>query len=517
MRKVTFALLLLALTIILRSPALPWAAIEEDEACHFTGAVVVAEGGKPYKDVVDGKTPLLWYLFAAVVKLFGPFNTIAHRLFTDFNVWGSALLLWGLGTLIGNARAGRWGALFFTLFSTCSTYKILASNYELHLLPFDLLAFLSFTFGLKKQRPWFIALSGAAIATSFFIKQTAGINLATQALLLIFLFGWKGWRRFAIKALPLLFFGFGAALGLYLLWMYKTGALEPMLFWTWHYAWILTNKSMVTLPYFQRLLTREGAWIAGTLLIHFWAVRFIFDFLQSWRGASWTAETIAKGLLILWALLEWIPISLGGRFPIHYFLMYLPPLALLAGFWIARSETVELFFSKILNFRRFVFVAFFFLLPVVGTWMASWRVEWGNGLVDLKRVDYAKLARHIRRATQPDDRIFVWGHNPEFYVYAKRRPASRFLFLDFVTGRHGIPSRYVHPAQYDQYAIAEAWPMLFEDFDKHPPALIVDTSPADLHDYKVFPISRYPQLARYVQEFYRLGWVEEEVHFYVRK
>lgn len=509
MKKASFAILLLTLTIILRAPALSWQALEEDEACHFTAAAVMANGGTPYLDVVDGKTPLLWFLFGGVAKIFGPFNTTAHRLFTDLNVWLTALLLWWLGTLMGNPRAGRWGALLFTLFSICSTYKILSSNYELHFLAFDVFAYCCFALAVQKRRPVFLLGSGVAIATSFFVKQTAGINLATLGLVCCILFFSKPWRVFAIKALGNLIAGFVVALGCYALWIHSLGVFDPMIFWIWDYAWILTSKSMVALPFWERLFIRGGSWILGTALVQYWAMRSLFSFSR---------HQPFLGAIILWGLLELIPIVLGGRFPPHYFLMMLPPLCLLAGFWIAQTESIEIFFSQIRNPKRFAFVFFLMILPVSGAWLASSQVEWGNRLFGLKRADHAKLAVKIQEATRPNDRIFVWGHNPEFYAYSHRLPASRFLFVDFMTGRHGIPSKYVEdPKQYDDFAVPGMWELLFADFAKHPPALIIDTSPADLHDYKVFPISRYPQLDQYVKEHYRLGWVEDDVHFYVRQ
>jgi hypothetical protein len=47
-----------------------------------------------------------------------------------------------------------------------------------------------------------------------------------------------------------------------------------------------------------------------------------------------------------------------------------------------------------------------------------------------------------------------------------------------------------------------AWKMFMEDLERNKPVYIVDTTPANMHGYKNFPIEKYPLLANYVRENY---------------
>lgn len=520
MNKILFALMLLLTTFLLRLPVLFEPAIEEDEAQHFVAAVELAEGNPPYLSVVDGKTPLIWYLFAAVTKIAGPFEVVPIRLFTIFCVWLTALFLWVLGTICNSERAGKWAAFLFTVFSTSSFYKILASNFELHFLPFDVLAYIFLTLALVRRRSLWGIASGAAIATSFFVKQTAGINLATQLLFLIFLTLIPDVRRIAWRSGLMILLGFASTLFLYGAWMASVGVLSEMKFWIWDFAWFMTAQSAAKVPFWERLLERGGIWLLGTLVVHLWALYWVCRVWNPFRsGLQWKSQAwLLQGMILLWALLEWIPICMGGRFPVHYFLMYLPPLTLLAGFWIAQYHSITDFFFGRCHFGQWVTRIVFFVLPVTGMYAANWHIPWCNQTYGLHRADHAHLAVRIQQETMPTDRIFVWGNNPEFYVYSRRRPASRFIWCEYLVGRYGITSQMIgDPALYDAMVVPKAWPLLFKDFAANPPRLIIDTSPADLHDFRVFPISRYPQLEDYIKKYYQLAWVEDHVHFYLRK
>lgn len=47
---------------------------------------------------------------------------------------------------------------------------------------------------------------------------------------------------------------------------------------------------------------------------------------------------------------------------------------------------------------------------------------------DVNAVANRRAAQWIQRRTKPDDRIFVWGFEPQIYVLAERRPASRYVY-----------------------------------------------------------------------------------------
>ena len=69
----------------------------------------------------------------------------------------------------------------------------------------------------------------------------------------------------------------------------------------------------------------------------------------------------------------------------------------------------------------------------------------------------------------------------------------------------------------DNWDVApDVWPAVRSDLDAHPPALIVDTSPADWSDFARYPMRDYPTLADFVAGGYHQAAVVDGVVIYAR-
>ena len=165
----------------------------------------------------------------------------------------------------------------------------------------------------------------------------------------------------------------------------------------------------------------------------------------------------------------------GLRFFGHYYLHLLPPACALAAQVPA---------------RRWV-VAFTWLVATTYATLGFF----GRTLHGMP--DYRPLADEVRRRTGPDDRVAIWGNYPEVLWAADRRSAIRFVHSHFVTGfSTGRPAGPETVAQ----ATPGAREMMMRDLAAHPPALLIDTSPAGFRDYAHYPMRDFPELAAYVAE-----------------
>ena len=63
--------------------------------------------------------------------------------------------------------------------------------------------------------------------------------------------------------------------------------------------------------------------------------------------------------------------------------------------------------------------------------LGFWVRPWGD------HPKYEVVSEYLDRHTSATDRIFVWGHMPEIYWAADRRPASRFITSGFPVGDWG--------------------------------------------------------------------------------
>jgi len=240
----------------------------------------------------------------------------------------------------------------------------------------------------------------------------------------------------------------------------------------WHGS-VAHNVAVGLLPYVASSLL---VWIAAASA----APRAI------WTGA---AERV------VWV---WFGVSLassfaGGHFFGHYFIQPLAPLAVLAAVEIDRRLS-----TSTRPGRLRAAVATLTLLPALGFFVFNLVFEPISESFGAPAPDFRVPSEWVRTHTEPDERIFVWGNFPPIYVLTDRLPASRFV--GFMRGSER--SKNVAPETgWDMGP--EVWPALEADFAAHPPALVVDTSTANLSDFGFYPMSRFPRLAALVARDYQ--------------
>ncbi len=100
-----------------------------------------------------------------------------------------------------------------------------------------------------------------------------------------------------------------------------------------------------------------------------------------------------------------------------------------------------------------------------------------------------------------EDRIFVWGFNPDIYHYADRLPASRFIYCTFQTGL--IPWTNTDPRIDTSYAIVPgAMETLLTDLQRQPPRFFVDSSAGPHRFFGKYPVRNFPALYDWLHTHY---------------
>lgn len=526
-----FWLLLLALTALLRAPALYTEVLDTDEAGHAVHSWVWMDGGTPYVDFVDNKQPLLYAAYAATFAVFGRtllavhWLTLPWLLLTAYLIGRLARKAWG------TPGAERMAALVFTLFGTAYLEKdMLASNTEV-LMNLPLVA--AFVVLLEAPRtpdgdyrPGAGRLVGAGVllgvATLFNLK--AGIGAPVLSLWLL----WRG----RLRGL-----GWIAALGAASLlpwlvtagWFASRGALEEMVYWNF-----LLNRKYASagVPLWMVDLRRGILYGFPRLLL------FLAATVVPWVAALWTLKpgtlTAARSadgpqvrLAQLWVLASFLPVCAGGRLYGHYFVQLLPPMALLAagplsGLWgwlVGAPAPASPTQGRGLRLRRAVQVlaAVFALIPVVGLTVAG-HIRIARGSLDGLRPEVGEVAAYVRAHSCAEERIFVWGYWSQLYYYAHRLPAARFVYPQTLAGYvPGNPLSLDPNADTSYYMVAEHWDAFFEDVSAHPPALLLDVAPAAIHFWEKYPVHRYPRLQAFIKRNYEQEAVVAGVVIYRRR
>ncbi len=428
------ALLLLIAVTALRASTLVVEVFNHDEACIAVQAQALLHGDALYKDTADRKPPALPYVYAAVFAATDSSSLVAVHVLAILIVWLTALAMW--------REAGEPAAWLYVATSVALLpIDAMPASFELFmLLPSTLAMVVARRRGIAAA-----VLAGVLVALACLCKQTALVMLLPVAVRL------RDARIVAMAAgFTAVIAAVAAALGAHELYFWTIGG---------NGGYLAVDSIAAQLPH----ALAATALFGGSTLAVWWLV----------------ARSLWRGQLDRWAWLaaNVVAVSAGLRFFGHYYLHLLPPACALAAGPLAQL-------APRIRTRAIAFTW------VVATAYATLGF-WGRTLHGMP--DYQPLADEVRRRTGPDDRVAIWGNYPEVLWAADRRSAIRFVHSHFITGFS--TGRPAGPATYAA-ATPGARAMMLADLAAHPPALLIDTSPAGFRDYGHYPM--VSELAAYV-------------------
>jgi 4-amino-4-deoxy-L-arabinose transferase-like glycosyltransferase len=479
-RLLVCGLALVLLTLATRLPLLRLNRPIDDEVVYGVVAQTIVDGGVPYVSAVERKPPLLFYVYAAVLRTFGSYNWRALHLVEI--VWILATMggLYVVGRRLFDADTGLIAALLYSIFQAWSYWNNLAFNGEVLM---NLPIVWAYALGFSEQdsrRSFNLFIAGGLLAVGFLLKQPAAIAFVPLALHAVS----SPQRRTGLSTLndslgrlSSLSIGFATALVAAAVWLFSRGLLGDAFYWT------ITNHA-VPQVYWDKGIENTLAFTAFCLPITAGA------WLSSRDSELWKEKRSERNALIALVVVSLLGAASSGRFYPHYFIAVIPPCALLAAPWFGRVWRARG------RERRIGHLTQAWLTATVVVFV----VAHGRGL--MRQPAVSEAGQYLLAHSSEQDRIFVWGQTTRIYVDAHRRPASRYIATFPLTGLiFGAP----HPAAGEPPAntrgriVPGAWDNLRKDFAQHEPAYIVDTEAAQGASY---PVSDFPALAKLLSEEY---------------
>jgi Dolichyl-phosphate-mannose-protein mannosyltransferase len=464
-----FAALLL-LTLALRLPAFFVDVFNSDETFLATQAQVINEGGRLYEDATDRKPPLVPYLYAATFSVLGTTALWSVRVIAMLAVALTALLLALEARRRYGERAAWFAGLLFVLASVAfAPQDGQAANFEVFMLPAMTAAILLSARGRGKS-------AGVAVAVATMAKQTGAATLLPVLYLL--------WRARGKRGVTDAAIGFSIPVAIVAL---LVGPGE-LLFWT-----LLGNGS-----YFG--LGSASAYVLGLFAVMTLAfigsnLAIVWSLPLAWRDRKLPSLTRADGAtpdgqfagadtdLWIWLASAALSVAVGFRFFGHYYLQLVPPLCLLtAGALVNRRAALVK-----------ATIAFAVVAATTFSLLGFWVKPWGD------HPKYEMVSQYLDTHTNASDKIFVWGHMPEIYWASDRRPASRFITSGFPIGDWGSRPEGDEKAN---VPTPGAFDLMMEDLRTRVPRYILDTAPAAFRGSQYSPMSKFPELRRFVDHRY---------------
>ncbi|GEM_PF-2936700 len=506
MRNRKSVLIIILLTFLTRVQLLWEPYIHSDESFLALSAKIWRQGGIPFIDWIETK-PLGVYVFYSLGAWFHTNHTDIHMPLVHFiSILWTLLTAWVVARIASHLspqgtppKAGFIAALFFVLFSSFWDPTIVAVSIEVVLLLPLCLSILLLYPSSGRLRFTQTFFSGLCVSAAVLCKYQAGILIP-----IFFVYFWivlpkiiPGWdfRKallhslvFVLGCLPLSILMIG--------YLKFKGALDGFIFWNFYGNYFYIRDGTAAIDLKRKIITQIVRHLFSTLLLWGLAIDRLIHFLR--EKAKTLPETSAyESLIWIWFFLSFIPVSIGKRFEDHYFLFLIPPLCVLSAASLTRWS--------IQRRRKWGWaVLLAVILPTIGFTGTRYFIHSLNQKFDGEDMNsYRPYAAYLKERTKSDDRIFVWGCGPAVYLFADRRPASRFLRTDVLAGRvPGVDPRLDKDFDPQNFIVPKTWEMFFEDMSRHPPAYIMDLAPTGLHDFLFYPMSRYPQIMGFIKENY---------------
>jgi 4-amino-4-deoxy-L-arabinose transferase-like glycosyltransferase len=454
------------LAVVTRLPALTDRLYSNDEATYSALAARLNAGGTMYADAVDHKPPGIVFTYGTIFRLAGAYRVAAVRVLLVLIVALTGLAVGELAArLAANPRARIAGVLYVLASATGFPDNVQAANTELALnLPLTCAA-ISVVASAAEERV------SAALALAIAAGLLTGVAALFKYQAAIAGAAWL-WTAFSIRRRPrvaaAIVAGLGvgfAAVAIALLWHYAAaGHLDAFLFWGWRY-----NFAYIASMPLNRELARALVRTAAIAL--WWAPLVVL-----------AARHRRVDITLVWLIAMAVAVCTGGRFFGNYYLMLLPPLAVLVAQAAVPRRTLVA--AGALAAASTIVATFWFAL---------------RPALRLEDDRYRAVGAWVRGHSDPADRMFVWGDSAQIYVYAKRLMATRFAFVNYQTGKiWGTGADEADAPARADLVVPRAWDELLTDLQRAPPRYVIDAAGGGLHGFGGHALARHPEVWRVV-------------------
>ena len=420
-------LIILAVTALLRIRLLS-VPLERDEGEYAYTGQLILQGVPPYEQAYTMKMPGVHAAYALIMATFGQTDKGIHAGLIVINTATIILLFLITLRLFGPLAAVVAAAAFAMLSLDRAVHGFIANAEHFVMLP-ALAGILLLLHAIDRPRAAILAAASFLLGTAFLMKQHAALFILFAGFLVLIS---------ELKRKPLspktittrcAIFALAAALpfALTCLILYRAGAFDKFWFWTFTYA--RQYASALPLAAGWQAFKKISYIIDSSLLIWILSGTGVITLFADKNNRPQRLFTIA---FVCFSFLSVCP---GLYFRKHYFLLLTPAIALLTGLAAASLHSLH---RRRLSAPAAKITTTLLLLLVFGHTIYTQRAYLFTVKPDtLARMTHGqnpfpespKIARFIHQNTDPNDKIAVLGSEPQIPFYARRRSATRFLYM----------------------------------------------------------------------------------------
>ena len=524
--------IILCVFAVTRLPSIGFQPLNIDESIYAAAAVrCSATGTLPYVGAVDNKGPLLYWAYQGIFAFAGDYNVPAAHAVGAAIIACNTILVAFIASRCFGAYCAPWAALFYLL-AMGSSWDFLSFNSEMPAsLPLVAAGWLILA-APNRISPIRCVLAGTLVMVAAGFRQNALAAWPIIALAAAVM-DWAAERRLLRAVGRAVMVGIGGLIpAAVVIAIYaRHDALAQLAFgYFGHNVNYYVDAISVSPARLVFALWDASVWVDDVTVLMIFAlagfVPTIFRVKISDGGPAHEPTFVVPrpraALLALLVLALWAAETTGLRFFNHYRMLDWPFTAVLAaGGWALLVSQLRHRPTRI-AFRFAVFVALGALgLRGEGLPYVAGLSDPSFAVIDVKP-HVLRVAERLRENTSQDESLFVWGMEPQIYLLAQRRMATRFTHCSPQAGLIQFENYY----PFDQDRSAWVWPgsveQMMADLRADPPAYIVDASEEFLFALGRYPIDAFDELAQwldadYVRDFDETSGMQHTIVVYRRK
>jgi Dolichyl-phosphate-mannose-protein mannosyltransferase len=422
-------LLCLTLLMVLFRSGMLHFPLERDESTYAYLGQRFLEGGRPYLDYYEMKPPMIFASFAFLNSIFG-YSESGLRWAALFLTWINAGLVFAIASRFYTSKIAGLACFCYLLLTSSpySTAIVLSSELIVMALALGSI-FLAIQWNQSKTKAnWMLLGSGFLIALSALTKQT-GLLFAIIPAFLVLNTYWTDEKQIKdlVKNSAYFIAGMAIPITLCLVWVISKGAWNDFIYWNFTYLkkyssaleWKEAKSNLIAsfLLVSKNLL---GYWCLGILGV----LSLLIPNIPS-------KQRMVLGLLLICGI---VPVFLGKRFFLHYWLYLLPILSILITHFCFTAYNS-------LNSKKFKWIAVFsltlMLLFPIKELSAIWiKRDFGSIINEMfpgnAFAEDKVLADFLKKRIKPEDTLVALGSETQYYVYFNQKAPSRHFYCPII-------------------------------------------------------------------------------------
>jgi hypothetical protein len=493
----------------------------EDTALYAAIGHWMRDGMMPYRDLVEQKPPGMYWLTYLTDVLLGR-SSFATRLVELAAIFTMAAACARIGRrLAGDAAVAP--AIFIAVALSSSLFWGVAERGQVEWFQAAITAW-GVVFAIESiYRPhWHTAwLAGLLLGLACWFKPQGALVAIGVGGVLVARLGANGdWKR-AARTAGHLVAGAATVSALFIGWMLAVGIFDEFL-----HQMFVTNTQYLeqterpSLGEAYEVLTK-WPWVSGLAFAALYALTIggVVSFFAPRDGRR--DRAFAGAIILVWLVAAFAQYY-SGRYLFRYHkVIMVPPMAVIltcgfTGMWaVVTHYTTGKVEPRLRTALLFVVTgALAVTLGMNDKYKSEWEVagDWAFGDTSTeevqsrygKRLHYyhyptqRRLAEHVKQRTGPDDHVMMIGRGGVFYLYADRRPATRYLVTKWVFNK----KRTDYEEHLDR---------LIANLEEHTPAFVVvrrdDEFPWFNQAASVVQVQNEPRML----EFLKAGYIVDGV------